>query len=107
MPHYRIHIKLEGEPVKEYLVNDCRNYVDDVYLDYRKRVNEKNGAGRVIYFDLVMLSEHSLLHLEERKEVFHEANDFGISIIGPAKKPANRKKEYGNATFTLGDRVRT
>ena len=106
MPHYRIYIKLEGEPLKEYLVDDCRKYVDDVYLDYRKRVNEKNGAGRVHYFDLVMISEHSFLHLEERKEVIHQANDFGISIICTTKEPANRKKEYGNSTFTLGDRMR-
>jgi hypothetical protein len=44
--------------------------------------------------------------MEERIEVIHQTNDFGISIIGPVKKPANRKKEYGNSTFTLGDRVR-
>ena len=105
MPHFRIYIKLEKEPVREYLIEDCRKEVDVVYNDYKRRVYEKNGAGRVIYFDLVMISEASLLHLEDRKEVFHEANDFGLKHSGPFKKAGKQKKGYETKP-TLGDRTR-
>lgn len=70
MPHYRITIKLENKPGQEYLIEDPGNQINFVYEDYRNRVHKKNGAGRVIYFDLVMLADESVKHLEDRKEVF-------------------------------------
>lgn len=42
--------------------------IDFVYLDYRKRVYQKNGAGRVTYFDLVMLAEESLIKSSGRQK---------------------------------------
>ena len=84
MPHYRINIKLEQEPVKEYLIEDDRREVDVVYQDYKRRVFDKNGAGRVIYFDLVMVSTESLEHMADRKEVYNEQNDFGFKPVVPA-----------------------
>lgn len=87
MPHYRINIKLEQEPVKEYLIEDERREVDLVYNDYRRRVRDKNGAGRVTYFDLVMVAAESLQHLGDRKEVYNEQNDFGYKpVVAAAPK---------------------
>ena len=70
MPRYRITIKLEGKKVQEYNIDDPRKEIDLVYLDYRKRVRDKNGAGRVIYFDLVMIVDESVKHNEDRQEVY-------------------------------------
>ena len=61
MPHYRLHIKLDGHELREFIIEDLRIDIDFVYLDYKKRVNAKNGTGRVIYFDLV-IAEASLSH---------------------------------------------
>jgi hypothetical protein len=105
MPHYRINIKLEKGPVKEYIIEDGRKEIDLVYNSYKSRVYEKNGAGRVTYFDLVMIAKQSLKHLEDRKEVFHEGNDFGLNDTGTIVKPATGKKEH-NLNPTLGERVR-
>ena len=90
MPHYRMTIKLENKNVKEFIIEDPRNQIDFVYLDYRKRVYKKNGAGRVTYFDMVMLAEESLNHLEDRKEVFNEQNNFGLPEITISNK-SNKK----------------
>ena len=89
-------IKLENKKVQEFIIDDPRNQIDFVYLDYRKRVYQKNGAGRVTYFDMVMLAEESLNHLEDRKEVFNEQNNFGlpettISNKSNKKEPDQRK----------------
>src|SRR5665213_1105977 len=81
MPHYRITIKLENKNVQEFIIEDARNQIDFVYLDYRKRVYQKNGAGRVIYFDLVMLADESLKHQEDREEVYNQKNNFGLTPI--------------------------
>lgn len=55
MPHYRIQIKLDGQKVREFSIEDPRKDIELVYMDYKNRVNAKNGTGRVIYFDLVMI----------------------------------------------------
>ena len=36
-------------------------------MDFKRRINDKNGAGRVIFFDLFMIAEESLKHLEDNK----------------------------------------
>ena len=104
MPHYRLTIKLENKDVKEYIIEDERNQIDFVYLDYRKRVYQKNGAGRVTYFDLVMLAEESLNHLEDRMEVFNEQNNFRVPEITVSdKKPQRREPPKMK---TLGERAK-
>ena len=112
MPHYRITIKLENKNVQEFIIEDSRTQIDFVYLDYRKRVYQKNGAGRVTYFDLVMLSEESLKHQEDRKEVFNEQNNFGLKDSTIANKnstiPKNkapRPSEY-QPQMTLAERAK-
>jgi len=105
MPHYRITIKLENKPVQEYLIEDPRNQIDFVYQEYRNRVYKKNGAGRVTYFDLVMLADESVKHLEDRKEVFNETNNFGITNITPSKKQKPNRKDPG-PQMTLAERAR-
>jgi hypothetical protein len=105
MPHYRITIKQEKEAVKEYIIEDGCKEIDLVYNNYKRRVYAKNGAGRVIYFDLVMISEESLKHLEDRKEVFHENNSFGLDNITVVNKSNNWRKTEGPKP-TLGERVR-
>jgi hypothetical protein len=102
MPHYRLTIKLENKDVKEYIIEDPRKEIDFVYQDYRKRVHQKNGAGRVIYFDLVMIAEESLNHLEDRKEVFNEQNNFRVPEIQAPKK---FKREPAKL-MTLGERAK-
>lgn len=105
MPKYRITIKLENKNVQEYIIEDERNQIDFVYLDYRKRVYQKNGAGRVTYFDLVMLADESLKHLEDRKEVFNEQNNFGITEV----EVSNYNKSSRNKvapTMTLAERAK-
>ena len=105
MPHYRLTIKLENKNVKEFIIDDPRTQIDFVYLDYRKRVYQKNGAGRVTYFDLVMLAEESLNHLEDRKEVFNESNNFGLTnITFLNKKTPNQRREIPN--LSPGERVK-
>ena len=111
MPHFRIHIKLEQEDLKEYLIEDYRRDVDIVYCDYLRRTNEKNGAGRVIYFDLVMVAEQSLEHQDERKEVFNADNAFGKTLPAPtACSTGNWKKgkkpDRNSAGINLADRTK-
>jgi hypothetical protein len=102
MPHYRLTIKLENKEVKEYIIEDERKQIDFVYLDYRKRVYDKNGAGRVIYFDLVMLAEESLNHLEDRREVFNEENNFRV----PEMTDKKFKRNPPTPKMTLGERAK-
>lgn len=104
MPFYRIHIKLDGQGVREFILEDPRKDIELVYLDYKKRTNSKNGTGRVIYFDLVMLAEASLAFRDDREEVFKPENNFGISPSKPVEM--NRKKQQRNYTSgpTLGER---
>ena len=105
MPHYRITIKLENKNVKEFIIEDPRTQIDFVYLDYRKRVYQKNGAGRVTYFDLVMLAEGSLNHLEDRKEVINEQNNFGLYDFTRLKsKTLNQRNDVPN--LSLGERAK-
>ena len=105
MPHYRVTVKLENKDVKEFIVEDTRTQIDFVYLDYRKRVYQKNGAGRVTYFDLVMLAEESLNHQEDRKEVFNEPNNFGLTdITFLNKKAPNQRRDIPN--ISLGERAK-
>jgi hypothetical protein len=101
MPHYRLTIKLENKDVKEYIIEDPRREIDFVYQDYRKRVHQKNGAGRVIYFDIVMIAEESLNHLEGRKEVFNEENNFRVTEI---KTPGKKRREPPK--LTLAERAK-
>ena len=112
MPHYRITIKLENKNVQEFIIEDSRTQIDFVNLDYRQRVYKKNGAGRVTYFDLVMLSEESLKHQEDRKEVFNEQNNFGLKNAAIANKnpaisknKAPRPSEY-KPQMTLAERAK-
>ena len=98
-------IKLEDKNVQEFIIDDPRSQIDFVYLDYCKRVYQKNGAGRVIYFDLVMLAEESLKHLEDREEVFNEKNNFGSpENTIPKKKLPN--KSHSSPTMNLGERAK-
>jgi len=97
-------IRLEGKNVQEFIIEDSRTQIDFVYLDYRKRVRQKNGAGRVIYFDLVMLGEESIKHLEDREEVFNEKNNFGLRETSNPKKKSQRKSSI-LPTIILGERV--
>jgi len=101
MPHYRINIKIEKEAAKEYIIEDERKEVDIVYNEYRRRVNEKNGAGRVIYFDLVMIAEESLLHLGDRKEIFHEVNNFGLDDTAKVINNSGNRKNLPKSKPTL------
>lgn len=105
MPHYRITIKLENKPVQEFLIEDPRIQIDFVYQEYRNRIFKKNGAGRVIYFDCVMLADESIKHLEDRKEVFNESNNFGIPASMLFKREKPKKKETGSM-ITLAERAK-
>ena len=98
-------IKLEDKNVKEFIIDDPRTQIDFVYLDYRKRVYQKNGAGRVIYFDLVMLAEESLNHVEDRKEVFNEQNNFGLPGDTISNKNAPNKR-HDSPKMSLGERAK-
>src|ERR1019366_5543326 len=94
MPHYRINIKLQKQSVKEYIREDGCKDIDLVYDNYRRRVIQKNGSGRVIYFDLVMIAEESLKHQGDRKEGYNEQNNFGIDDIAPKMKPMKPRRYY-------------
>jgi len=105
MPHYRITIKLENKNVQEFIIDDPRKEIDFVYLDYHKRVYQKNGAGRVIYFDLVMLADESVKHQEDREEVYNPKNNFGLDkTIFP--KPKSRAEMHNSPKMTLGERTK-
>ena len=89
MPHYRITIKLEDKNVQEFLIEDPRTNLDFVYLDYRNRVYEKNGAGRVDYFDLVMLVDESVKQENYRKQIYKPFQSEVIKIPkGKAVRPS-------------------
>ena len=98
-------IKLEQKNVQEFIIEDPRTQIDFVYLDYRKRVYQKNGAGRVIYFDLVMLADESLKHQEDREEVFNEKNNFGLSEITIQKKNPSKERTIV-PKMTLAERAK-
>ncbi|MGN6802389.1 MAG: hypothetical protein ACTHJN_10810 [Ginsengibacter sp.] len=100
MPHYRITIKLENEDVKEYVIEDERKQIDFVYLDYRKRVRQKNGAGRVVYFDCVMIAEESVKNQEDRNEVYNPGNNFGVNEVS-FRKPKEPRKYRHEPTMTM------
>lgn len=106
MPFYRLHIKLDGKEVREFIIEDPRKDIEYVYLDYKKRVNAKNGTGRVIYFDLVMIAKISLTYQEDREEVFNPKNNYGLKpvkkVVPWRKKP---RKSYDSGP-TLGERVK-
>ncbi|MGN6802558.1 MAG: hypothetical protein ACTHJN_11695 [Ginsengibacter sp.] len=104
MPHYRITIKLENEDVKEYIIEDERKQIDFVYLDYRTRVRRKNGAGRVQYFDCVMLAEERVKNQEDRLEVYNPGNNFGVNEVS-FRKPKEPHKVRHEPTMTLGERA--
>ncbi|MEO9013244.1 MAG: hypothetical protein ABI266_08490 [Ginsengibacter sp.] len=101
-----MHIKLEGKALQEYVVFDNINDIEYVYKKFKKRVISKNGAGRVDYFDLVMIATESLLHEVGRKEVFNQENNFGLNdtVIIQAKK--KKEKRGYEATTTLGERIK-
>ena len=106
MPNYRIHVKLEGKQLQEYEIFDYTKDIEDVYHDYRRRVIQKNGAGRVEYFDLVMIAEKSLLYKDDRQEVFNPENNFRISVA-PATAPKRRKEKRSfTSGIPLGERRR-
>ena len=103
MPHYRINIKLEKQSVKEYIIEDGCKDIDLVYGNYRRRVIQKNGSGRVIYFDLVMIAEDSLKHLGDREEIYHEQNNFGIDDLDLKIEP-KKPKRFHAIKLTLAER---
>ena len=98
-------IKLEDKKVQEFIIDDPRTQIDFVYLDYRKRVYQKNGAGRVTYFDLVMLAEESMKRQEDREEVFNEKNNFGLPEI-PFPKKKLPDQRHNSPKMTLGERAK-
>ena len=104
MPFYRLHIKLDGEKVREFTIEDPRKDIDFVYLDYKKRVNAKNGTGRVIYFDLVMIADVSLTHQEDREEVFNPQNNYGVKVVKQVKFEGKKKRMSYDSGPTLGER---
>ncbi|MEO6868465.1 MAG: hypothetical protein ABI168_02400 [Ginsengibacter sp.] len=104
MPRYRIHIKLEANPLKEYVVFDAINDIEFVYRHYHQRVISKNGSGRVEYFDLVMIAEASLLHTADRKEVFNSENNFGLNAANIIKTKWKKEKRGFSSGTTLGER---
>ena len=106
MPHYRIHIKLDGQEVREFNLEDPRKDIELVYLDYKKRVNAKNGTGRVIYFDLVMIAESSLSYQEDRQEVFNQGNTFGVKPKNELSITHKKQRKHYESGPALGDRMR-
>ncbi|MEO6682009.1 MAG: hypothetical protein ABIN48_04210 [Ginsengibacter sp.] len=113
MPFYRLHIKLDGQDVREFTIEDPRRDIELVYLDYKKRVNSKNGAGRVIYFDLVMIAEASLAYQDDREEVFNPENHFGLNLDQHelnVNKEAESKRKKQRKTYmsgpSLGERIK-
>ena len=106
MPFYRLHIKLDGQHVREFTLEDPRKDIELVYLDYKKRTNAKNGTGRVLYFDLVMIAEASLTYQEDRNEVFKPENNYGVKpakAVLPWRKKTRKSYDSGP---TLGERMR-
>lgn len=106
MPHYRIHIKLDGQEVREFIIEDPRTNIEYVYQEYKKRVNAKNGTGRVIYFDLVMIAEASLTCEDDRKEVFNPGNNFGVEPVKPVEIKRKKQNRNYESRPTLGERMR-
>lgn len=105
MPHYRINIKLESDSMKEFVIEDLRKDIDLVYLDYRRRTYEKNGAGRVTYFDLVMIADESLKHLEDRKEVLNPDNNSSIiNTQQTSNKFKKKKRQSSEIKLSLEER---
>lgn len=56
-------------------------------------MNAKNGTGRVIYFDLVMIAKASLGYQDDREEVFNPGNNYGVKPVEPIE--IKRKKQTG------------
>ena len=106
MPFYRLNIKLDGQSVREFTLEDPRKDIELVYQDYKKRTNAKNGTGRVLYFDLVMIAEASLNYQQDRDEVFKPENEYGVKPpkqVLPWRK--KHRKSYDSGP-TLEERMR-
>lgn len=82
-----------------------RAMVDFVYKDCKRRVNEKNGAGRVIYIILVKIAKASLQHLKDRSEILNERNEFGVKSPVPFKKFGELRKDYEDKP-TMGECIK-
>lgn len=95
---------MEDKNLEEYIIKDEHNQIDIVYLDYRKRVRQKNDAGRVVYFDCVILAEESMKSQEDRYDVYNHANNFGVQEISFRKKKEPSKVRH-EPTMTLGERA--
>lgn len=106
MPYYRIYIKPDGQDIREFIIEDPRKDIDFVYLEYKRKVNAKNGAGRVIYFDLVIIAEASLAYQEDREEVFNAENNFGVKPVKPIEIKRMKQNRNYESRPTLGERVR-
>ena len=106
MPYYRIHTKLDGQKIREFIIEDVRKDIDFVYMDYKKRVNAKNGSGRVIYFDLVMIANASLSCQAEREEVLMQENHYGLIPISNEENPQKKQKRNHTTAPSLGERMK-
>ena len=89
------------------MVSDGCKEIDLVYENYRRCFIQKNGSGRVIYFDLVMIAEESLKRQGDRKEVYNKENNFGLNEIANFHNNETGFRRKGmNSKITLAERVK-
>ncbi len=108
MPYYRIILKLEKAPKQVFVTEFPDKDINSVYSLFEKRVNEKYGAGKVEYFNCVMVAEKTLDKLPERNKILLvPADSFGLD--GPDsyinKKGGKERKVYQYKP-TLGERAK-
>ena len=108
MPYYLVVLKLEKIPRQVFVTEFPDRDINAVYGLFEKRVNEKYGAGKVEYFDCVMVAEKTLDKLPERNKIVLVPQDsFGLD--GPDSfintKGSQERKVY-HYKPTLGERVK-
>jgi len=107
LPYYRIILKLEKQPIQEWIKELPDKEIDQVYASYEKRVNEKYGAGRVEYFNCVMVAKKTVVNPIEHKVKYGEPDlTFGLDDLDPGLKWSGKIRKGYEDRDTLGERAR-
>lgn len=108
MPYYRIILKIEKQEKIACVTEFPDRDIDSVYEMFEKRVNEKYGAGRVEYFNVVMVAKKTIgkdlptLH----KIIQVPKDDFGLDDPIPEMKWQGKKRKGFDGAPPLRDRPR-
>lgn len=105
MPYFRIILKLEKKQIETYITEFPDKDIDSVYSMFERRINEKYGAGRVEYFNCVMVAKKTIEKLPVHPEIKPvPKDDYGLDDPMPDLKWQGKKRKGFEGGTTLGER---